>query len=128
MIVKSGFRYMVFALFIAMGVAALPINAQQVDRSITINRDGKVGEQALAKGSYTIKFIEDKDGEMVILKGKREIAKVSYELAKLTEPSRENAVAYALAPDGSYQVKRFEFKGKDTALVVKDKDTALVVK
>jgi hypothetical protein len=128
MVVKSGFRYMVFALFIAIGMAALPINAQQVDRSITINRDGKVGEQALAKGSYTIKFIEDKDGEMVILKGKREIAKVSYELAKLTEPSRENAVAYAVAPDGSFQVKRFEFKGRDTALIVKGTDTAQVVK
>jgi len=120
MIAKSGFRYVVFALFMAMGVAALPINAQQqVDRSITINRDGKVGDQPLAKGSYTIKFIEDKEGELVILKGKKEIVKASYELAKLSEPSRENAVAYTLASDGSYQVKRFEFKGKDTALVVK---------
>ena len=119
MIVKSVFRYMVFALFIAIGLVALPINAQQVDRAITINRDGKVGEQPLAKGSYTIKFIEDKDGELVILKGKKEVAKVAYELSKLSEPSRENAVAYTLGADGSYQVKRFEFKGRNTALVVK---------
>ncbi len=116
MIIKYGFRYVVFALFIAIGLAALPINAQQVDRSITINRDGKVGDQPLAKGSYTVKFTEDKDGELVILKGKKEVAKAAYELTKLNEPSPENAVTYTLASDGSYQVKRIEFKGKNTAI------------
>lgn len=119
MIVKSGFRYMVFALFIAIGLVALPIHAQQVDKSITINRDGKVGEQPLAKGSYTIKFIEDKDGELVIFKGKKEIAKASYELSKLTEPSPDNAVTYTLGSDGSFQIKRIEFKGKNTAIELK---------
>ncbi|HEX5734211.1 MAG TPA: hypothetical protein VF131_15360 [Blastocatellia bacterium] len=119
MIVKSTFRFAVFALFIAMGLAALPINAQQVDKSITINRDGKVGDQPLAKGSYTIKFTEDKDGELVILKGKKEIAKAPYELTKLNEPARENAVAYTLGSDGSYQIKRIEFKGKNTAIEFK---------
>lgn len=119
MIVKSAFRFAAFALFIAMGLGALPTNAQQVDRSITINRDGKVGDQQLAKGSYTIKFVEDKDGELVILKGKKEVAKAPYELTKLSEPARENAVAYALASDGSYQLKRIEFKGKSTAIEFK---------
>ena len=116
MIIKYGFRYVVFALFIAIGLAALPINAQQVDRSITINRDGKVGDQPLAKGSYTVKFAEDKDGELVILKGKKEVMKATYELTKLNEPSPENAVTYTLAADGSYQVKRIEFKGRNTAI------------
>ena len=102
-----------------MGLAALPINAQQVDKSITINRDGKVGDQTLAKGSYTIKFTEDKDGELVILKGKKEIAKAAYELTKLNEPARENAVAYTLGSDGTYQIKRIEFKGKNTAIELK---------
>ena len=119
MIVKSIFRFGVLALFIAIGLAALPVNAQQVDKSITINRDGKVGDQQLAKGSYTIKFTEDKDGELVILKGKKEIAKTSYELTKLSEPARETAVAYTLGPDGSYQIKRIEFKGKNTAIELK---------
>ncbi|HJQ70974.1 MAG TPA: hypothetical protein VKA70_18505 [Blastocatellia bacterium] len=119
MIVKSTLRFAVFAILFAISLAALPINAQQVDKTVTINRDGKVGDQMLAKGSYTIKFVEDKDGELVILKGKKEVAKASYELTKLSEPARENAVAYTLASDGSYQVKRFEFKGKDTALAVK---------
>ena len=127
MIAKSTFRYVVFALFIAMGLAALPINAQQVDKSITINRDGKIGDQTVAKGSYTIKFAEDKDGELVILKGKKEVAKASYELMKLSEPARENAVAYTLGSDGSYQIKRIEFKGKDTAIGFKE-NTAQVGK
>ena len=116
MIIKYGFRYVVFALFIAVGLAALPINAQQIDRSITINRDGRVGDQTLAKGSYTVKFTEDKDGELVILKGKKEVVKATYELTKLNEPSPENAVTYTLASDGSYQVKRIEFKGRNTAI------------
>jgi hypothetical protein len=96
-----------------------PTSAQQVDKSITINRDGKVGEQPLARGSYTVKFVEDKDGELVILKGKKEIAKASYELSKLTEPSPENAVTYTLGTDGSYQIKRIEFKGKNMAIELK---------
>ena len=119
MIVKTAFRFAAFALFIAMGLAAPPVNAQQVDRSITINRDGKVGDQQLAKGSYTIKFTEDKDGELVILKGKKEIVKASYGLTQLNEPARENAVAYTLGSDGSYQIKRIEFKGKSTAIEFK---------
>lgn len=116
MIIKYGFRYLSLALFIAIGLAALPINAQQVDRSITINRDGKVGEQPLAKGSYTIKFAEDKDGELIILKGKKEVVKTTYELTKLNGPSPENTVTYTLASDGSFQLKRIEFKGKSTAI------------
>jgi hypothetical protein len=127
MTVKSGFRYIVFALFIAIGLFALPTNAQQADKSITINRDGKIGEQPLARGSYTIKFIEDKDGELIILKGKKEIAKAPYELSKLAEPSPENAVTYTLGTDGSYQIKRIEFKGKNLALELKG-DTAQVGK
>jgi hypothetical protein len=116
MIIKYGFRYVVFALFIAVGLVALPINAQQVDRSITVNRDGKVGDQPLAKGSYTVKFTEDKDGELVILKGKKEVVKATYELTKLSGPSPDNAVTYTLASDGTYQIKRIEFKGRNTAI------------
>ena len=119
MIAKDTLRYVVFAIFIVIGLAALPVNAQQVDKSITINREGKVGDQLLAKGSYTIKFTEDKGGELVILKGKKEVAKASYGITKLSEPARENAVAYTLGSDGSYQIKRIEFKGKDTAIEFK---------
>ena len=83
MIAKDTLRYVVFAIFIAIGLAALPVNAQQADKSITINREGKVGDQLLAKGNYTIKFTEDKDGELVIL----------YRRPQLGEPARLQAVA-----------------------------------
>ena len=56
--------------------AVMPVFGQDSSKSVTISRDTKVGGQALEKGEYTVKFDEGKDGEIVFLRGKREIVKV----------------------------------------------------
>lgn len=97
---------------------ALPASAQEVSRTVTITRDSKVSGQAVAKGDYSIKFIEGKDGDLVLLKGKKEVLKASYKVTKLTQPAVNNAVAYDAGADGSFLVKRIEFKGKTEAIVL----------
>ena len=99
--------------------ATAPVFGQDSSKSITISRDTKVGGQALEKGSYTVKFAEGKDGEAVFLRGKREVVKVPYEATKLPTPAADNSVIYKLADDGSVKVSRLEFKGMETALVLK---------
>ena len=79
-------------LMIAMilGLSAVsPVLSQEQSRGVTIGRDTKVGGKALEKGSYTLKFVEGKEGELVFLHGKREVVKASYETTKLTTPATE---------------------------------------
>ena len=103
---------------LGLGVAS-PVLSQEQTRGVTIGRDTKVGGQALEKGSYTLKFVEGKEGQLVFLRGKREVVKASYEATKLTQPAPDNSVVYRLAGDGSVTISRIEFKGMDTALVIK---------
>jgi len=97
---------------------ASPVSAQEVTRTVTITRDSKLAGQALVKGEYSIKFAEGKDGDLVLLKGKKEVAKVAYKVTKLTQAAADSSVAYSAAADGSFQVKRIEFKGKSEAIVL----------
>jgi hypothetical protein len=114
---KRALSSLILGLVVATGLAiASPASAQEVSRSITITRDSKLGGEAVVKGDYTVKFVEGKDGDLVLLKGKKEIAKASYKLTKLPQPASGNAVAYVANPDGSYRVTRIEFKGKSEAI------------
>lgn len=109
---------LILGLVMATGLAvASPVSAQEVSRTITITRDSKLGGQAIIKGDYSIKFVEGKDGGLVLLKGKKEVLKASYKVTKLAQPAADNSVAYTAAADGSYQLKRIEFKGKTEAIV-----------
>ena len=110
---------MILGLVFATGLAiASPASAQEVSRTITITRDSKVGSQALLKGDYSVKFVEGKDGELVLLKGKKEVLKASYKLVKLDQAATDNSVAYTANADGSFRVKRIEFKGKNEAIAI----------
>lgn len=109
---------LILGLVMATGLAiASPVSAQEVSRTITIGRDSKVGGQALTKGEYSIKFVEGKDGSLVILKGGKEVAKAAYKSSKLEHPAAATSVVYNVAGDGSYQVQRLEFKGKSETVV-----------
>ena len=109
--------FMIFGLILAAGLAvASPVSAQEVNRTITITRDSKVGGQAVTKGEYSVKFAEGKDGDLVLLRGKKEVLKAPYKVTKLAQPAADNSVSYTAAADGSYQVKRIEFKGKSEAI------------
>lgn len=98
------------------GVSAL---GQEASKSITLNRDGKVDGQVLTKGSYNLKFDESKSGELVFLRGKKEVVKAAYDVVKLNAPASNTAIVFTVADDGSFQIKRIEFKGNDTAIAIK---------
>ena len=109
--------FVISGLVLATGLAvASPVSAQEVNRTITITRDSKVGGQAVTKGEYSIKFAQGKDGELVLLRGKKEVLKAPYKVTKLAQPAADNSVSYTAAADGTYQVKRIEFKGKSEAI------------
>ena len=110
---------LIVGIAMAAGLAlASSASAQEVSRSVTITRDSKLGGQALTKGDYSIKFVEGKDGSLVLLKGKKEVLKASYKVIKLAQPAANNAIAYDAGPDGSFVVKRIEFRGKSEAIVL----------
>lgn len=106
----------VASLAMAAVILAAPVLAQNVTRSITLRREAKVGQQTLAKGEYSVKYTEGK-GELVVLQDKREVLTATYELAKLDRPAAETSVIYSQNADGSFQLKRIEFRGSASALV-----------
>jgi hypothetical protein len=104
-------------LAMALGLAATtPVSAQEVSRSIVLKRDAKVGDQVLPRGEYALKYVQGKD-ELVILQGKHEVLKATYKVAKLDKAATTTLVVYSQDADGSFQLKRIEFSGKDSALV-----------
>ena len=105
----------VLGLAIVVGLATVPAFAQEVSRSILLRRDAKVGGQVLPKGEYDVKYVEGKD-ELVITHGKKEVLTATYKVAKLDKAATVTAVTYSQEADGSFQLKRIEFKGQDSAL------------
>lgn len=107
----------IFLALVMLAAAALPAFGQEVSRSIKLSRDGRVGDKALARGEYTLKFAEDKEGELLVMKGDKEVLKTTYKITQLGAPAQDTSVIFTAANDGSFQVKRIEFKGKTAALV-----------
>jgi hypothetical protein len=107
--------FVAVAVMLGMYAAAL---GQETSKTIMINREAKLAGQTLSKGSYTIKYTEGKDGELIFVKGKQEVVKVAYKWTKLDTTPSGTSVVYSLAEDGSYSIKRIEIKGKEFALVL----------
>jgi hypothetical protein len=112
---KRGSLFFAIILVMALSLASIA-SGKEVKRSITINLDAKMGGQVLAKGTYTVKYVEGEDGEMVFLKGSREVVKLSYKTTRLNKSASENAVILKSNSDGSYSIKRIEIKGTDIAI------------
>jgi hypothetical protein len=100
-------------LGVLMSVAAF---GQNVNRTLVVSRDAKLGSATLAQGKYSIEFDDKKEGEAVITKNGREVAKAAYKLVDLTKDASDNAVVFSLNSDGSFQIRRFEMKGSKIAL------------
>lgn len=108
---------LIAGLALALALAAVPAFAQEVSRTVIIKRDAKLGSEVLPKGEYAVRFDEGQPGEIVFLRGKREILKATFTIAKIDQSPSGNMVVYTADSDGSYQLKRIEFKGKSAALV-----------
>jgi hypothetical protein len=105
------------AITITLGVfMSIAVFGQNVSRTLVVSRDSKIGGIALAQGKYSIAYDEKKDGEAVITKNGREVAKASYKLVDLAKGASDNAVVFNVAADGSFQVRRIEMKGSKMAL------------
>lgn len=124
---KRGINSLVLALAMVFSLAAATAHAQETNRSIVLKRDAKVGGQVLPKGEYALKYVEGKD-ELVILQGKREILSATYKVTKLDKAAPGTLVVYSEEADGSFQLKRIEFKGKDSALVLENTVARLINK
>jgi hypothetical protein len=108
--------------------ATVQVSAQEVNRTITLRRDTKLGAETLPKGEYEIKFVDGKDGEVVFLHGKHEVLKATFTLAKLDKTPSDSVVVSTANDDGSFQLKRIEVKGKGAALVFDNTVAKLITK
>src|ERR1051325_11321828 len=98
-----------------VGLIALPAQGQEVRKTILLKRDTRIGSQVLPKGQYDLRYVEGKD-ELVIARGQKEVLTATYKIARLKKPAAVTSVIYSQEADGSYQLKRIEFRGRDAAL------------
>jgi hypothetical protein len=108
---------LVAGLTLVLALAVVSAFAQEVSRKIVIKRDTKLGTEVLPKGEYAVKFVEGSAGEVIFLRGKNEVLKATFTSATIDQSPSGNMVVYTAESDGSYQLKRIEFKGKSSALV-----------
>jgi hypothetical protein len=104
------------SLAVVLAAVVMPAFAQPVTKSLVLNRAVTIGGQKLQPGDYSIRFIDDQDGQLAINRGSREVTKASYKLVKLDRPAPDSAVIYSVGGDGSYTISRLEFKGMNVAV------------
>ena len=122
-------KFQMIALVLAMALGlAVAASAQETGEKITIKRDTKLGTEVLPKGEYTLRFVDGDKGEVVFVQGKREVMKATYAVAKLDKEAVNSVVVSSLGNDGSFLLKRIEFKGKNTAFVFENTVAKLVAK
>lgn len=122
-------KFQMIALVLAMALGlAVAVSAQEAGDKITIKRDTKLGTEVLPKGEYTLRFVDGDKGEVVFVQGKREVMKATYAVAKLDKQAVNSVVVSSLGNDGSFLLKRIEFKGKNTAFVFENTVASLITK
>ena len=121
------FQTMALVLAMALGLAVMA-SAQESGEKVTIKRDTKLGSEVLPKGEYTLKLVDGGQGEVIFTQGKREVLKATYTVTKLDKDAASSAVVSSLGNDGSYLLKRIEFKGKNTAFVFENTVAKLISK
>ncbi len=117
----------VLGLAMVVGLAALTAFGQEVSRSILLKRDAKIGGQLLPKAESEAKSGEGKD-ELVIAQGRLEILSATYKITKLEKTPTVTSVIYSEEADGSFQLKRIEFRGKDSALAFENTIAKLITR
>jgi hypothetical protein len=115
LIMKKFLSVSVMLAVMVVGLVTVSAFAQEVSRTIVLKRDTKIGGQVLPKGEYEVKYVEGKE-ELVIAQGRRQVLTATYKVSKLDKAPAATAVISTQGPDGSFQLKRIEFKGRDSAL------------
>jgi hypothetical protein len=91
--------------------------AGDVTKSFTLTRQTKVNGQLLKEGDYSVKFADDKEGELTIWRSRKEVARTTYKFQEMDKPAKADIVAYTQNDDGTMTITRLEFKGMKSALV-----------
>ena len=108
---------LVLSVVVMGSLVASAFAGGEVTKSLKLTRESKLSGQVLQEGDYSVRFMDDKEGELVVMKGKKEVVKVNYKFKELKETAPENAVAYTQNGDGALYLKRLEFKGMKSAIV-----------
>ena len=108
-----------------VGLITVSALGQEVSKTILLKHDTKIGGQILPQGEYDLRYVEGKD-ELVIARGKKEVLTATYKIARLEKPAAVTSVIYSQEADGSYKLKRMEFRGRDAALTFDNSVAKLV--
>ncbi|MBX7220114.1 MAG: hypothetical protein K1Y36_09215 [Blastocatellia bacterium] len=96
-------------------VTMVPAFARNQNKNLTIPRNCVVQGQEIKSGAYTAQFVDDKEGELVLLDGRKELARMPYKIVTLPKAANGDVVVFN-NNNGTRSISRIEFKGLTTAL------------
>jgi hypothetical protein len=110
----NGLLTLVFA--VGLGIAAL---ADGYEQNITFYLDGKVGNEVVKKGTYTVSIPESAQGTIEIKVGKKVVAAPFTKRANETE-AQADKMTYRENSDGSRTISTITPRGRKFTLVLQE--------
>jgi hypothetical protein len=100
---------------LAMGLTAISALAGDQKKDVIIPRDCVVQGQEVKAGNYTLEFSDDRSGEAVLMKGKKEVVRTPYKIVDLSKQAGSDVVVFS-NKNGTRSISRIEMKGMKVAL------------
>ncbi|HNC47133.1 MAG TPA: hypothetical protein PLU80_23375, partial [Acidobacteriota bacterium] len=84
----------VMLVVVMVGLTVVPAMARNVSKKMTLPRACVIQGQTINAGTYTAKFVDDQNSELVILDGKKELARLPYKLTSLEKSAASDVVVF----------------------------------
>jgi Fucose-binding lectin II (PA-IIL) len=116
-IVKERVFNSLFALVLALSLGLVAYAQSNIEQKVTFYLDGKVGEEMVKKGTYTVLIPESEEGKLEIKVGKRSILAPFTKRQDSTQAEADK-MTYRDNPDGTRTIATITPRGRKFTLVL----------
>jgi hypothetical protein len=121
---KSRVLRLHIALVAAIGMALSGYGQGKIEQKLTFYLDGRVGNEMVKKGTYTVSIPESDEGTLEIKMGKRSIA-AQFSRRENSTQADADKMTYRDNPDGTRTIATITPRGRKFTLVL---DTSKVAR
>ena len=104
-------------MMLSLGLAILAYAQSNIEQKVTFYLDGKVGNELVKKGTYTVSFPETEEGTIEIKLGKKSVAAQFTKRQNTTEADADK-MTYRDNGDGTRTIASITPRGRKFTLVL----------
>jgi hypothetical protein len=106
-----------FALVVLLSLGLAAHGQSNIEQKVTFYLDGKVGNEMVKKGTYTVSIPESEEGRLEIKVGKRSITAPFTKRQNSTQAEADK-MTYRDNPDGTHTIATITPRGRKFTLVL----------